>query len=360
VSSRDRIMAALRNEQPDRVPLFELWINESCFFKTARLLGLKVPPRKEGLDTTGQESLESIEVYCSMVEELGLDATCFYVSKGHTPIDDKTRINRYGVVEKLNEVGEPTPVDGPIKTPADLDGFDMVSRLRPEDFEGIEYIVNRLGPDLAHFGTVWDPFVMSWFLRGGMQNLFMDFIANPDLVHRLAQVVVQWQKAVIDRFVEIGVDVIVVNGDLASTQATLMSPRHYREFILPYHRELVQYIHDQGKMAVKHCDGNMWAILDDMIEIGFDGLHPIQPQCMDLAEVKAHTSGRLCLIGNIDCEHLLPFGTEEEVEEAVKEAIAVAAPGGGYILSSSNSIHPACRPENFIAMIRAAKAYGRY
>ena len=66
------------------------------------------------------------------------------------------------------------------------------------------------------------------------------------------------------------------------------------------------------------------------------------------------------MLGNIDCRHLLPFGTEEEVEEAVKETIEKAAPGGGYIISSSNSIHPGCKAENYMAMIKAAHKYGGY
>ena len=69
-------------------------------------------------------------------------------------------------------------------------------------------------------------------------------------------------------------------------------------------------------------------------------------------------AGRACVLGNIDCRNLLPYGTQEEVERAVKETIEQAAPGGGYVLSSSNSIHPGCKPENYLAMVRAAHKYG--
>jgi hypothetical protein len=70
--------------------------------------------------------------------------------------------------------------------------------------------------------------------------------------------------------------------------------------------------------------------------------------------------GKAGVLGNIDCRYLLPFGTEEEVEESVKETIEKAAPGGGYIISSSNSIHPGCKAENYMAMIKAAHKYGVY
>ena len=81
---------------------------------------------------------------------------------------------------------------------------------------------------------------------------------------------------------------------------------------------------------------------------------------MDIEEVKSHLAGRACILGNIDCRDLLPFGTEEEVERVTRETIEKAAPGGGYIISSSNSIHPGCKPENYIAMVRAAHKYGGY
>jgi uroporphyrinogen decarboxylase len=118
--------------------------------------------------------------------------------------------------------------------------------------------------------------------------------------------------------------------------------------------------HARGLRIIKHSDGNLWPILDDLLEAGFDGIHPIQPQSMDIRDVKAHLEGRATVLGNIDCSFLLPFGSQEEVERAVLETIRAAAPGGGYIISSSNSIHPGVKPENYIAMVRAARRYGAY
>ena len=78
------------------------------------------------------------------------------------------------------------------------------------------------------------------------------------------------------------------------------------------------------------------------------------------AKVKAIAGDRVCLIGNIDCGQLLPNGTQEDVREAVRAAIAAGAPGGGYILSSSNCIHSSCKPENFMTMVEAAREFGEY
>jgi uroporphyrinogen decarboxylase len=79
---------------------------------------------------------------------------------------------------------------------------------------------------------------------------------------------------------------------------------------------------------------------------------------MDIKQVKEYLGKKMALIGNIDCRTLLVLGSTEEVKKTVKETIEVAAPGGGFILSSSNSIHPNCKPENYIAMVEAAHQYG--
>ncbi|MBI4830694.1 MAG: hypothetical protein HY801_03900 [Candidatus Lindowbacteria bacterium] len=161
--------------------------------------------------------------------------------------------------------------------------------------------------------------------------------------------------------VKAGADVVVFEDDLAFNNNPLMSPAHFDEFIGPYLRELVVAVHNEGGKAIKHTDGNIWPILDRLIDIGFDGIHPLQPQAgMDLWKVKGYCGDKICLLGNIDCMEILPSGTEQEVETAVRNAIEAACVGGGYIVSSSNTIHPGCKPENYIAMVRAVKKYGRY
>ncbi|MFC2166256.1 uroporphyrinogen decarboxylase family protein [Acidobacteriota bacterium] len=157
-----------------------------------------------------------------------------------------------------------------------------------------------------------------------------------------------------------GADLILMDGDLADNRTTYMSPDHYRKFLKPYYHEICAHAHKLGVPILKHTDGNMWPILDDMMESGFEGFHPFEPGPMDIVEAKEHLKGKACVLGNIDCGRLLPFGTEEEVDAVVKDTIQKVAPGGGYILTSSNSIHPGCKAENVIAMFKAAKKYGTY
>ena len=159
---------------------------------------------------------------------------------------------------------------------------------------------------------------------------------------------------------ERGVDVISESDDIAGIDGPFWPPRLMKQYLWPPIQHVVKMAHRKGVAYTKHSDGNLWPILDDLVEVGFDGIHPIQPQCMDLREAKDHLKGKSAVLGNIDCTFLLPFGSEEEVDNSVKEAIKTAAPGGGYIISSSNSIHPGVKAENYIAMVKAARKYGSY
>jgi uroporphyrinogen decarboxylase len=116
-----------------------------------------------------------------------------------------------------------------------------------------------------------------------------------------------------------------------------------------------------GLYVIKHTDGNLWRIIDMIVDSGIDCLDPIDPQAgMNLAEVKAKYGDRIALKGNVDCAQLMTFGTPDQVIEATKEALRQGAPGGGFILSSSNSIHSAVKPENYQAMLNTWQEYRQY
>jgi len=193
-----------------------------------------------------------------------------------------------------------------------------------------------------------------------MDKLFYAYLENPDMVHQIARMVTDYTIEAIELAVKLGADIISLDGDLAHNTNMLISPKHFREYVKPYYIEIVEHVHRKGLKVFKHTDGNHMKIFDDLIEIGFDGIHPIQPQCMNLAEVKMKYGDKICLMGNIDCMETLVKKDLWEVEEEVKRTIEIAAPGGGYILASSNTIHPGVKDKNYIAMVNATHRYGKY
>ena len=360
INSRERFLTALNCEQPDRVPVWEMYMNGSSIVRVHDLLNPDADTIQSRQDLTGQEGEDVMAMYCDIVEQLDLDGSSLGISVGLVPEGEKAARDKFGTLHELSDLGEPYPLEGPIESEADLEGFDMAAMLEEEDFAQVSYIRDRLGSDRAHVVQIPDPYKISWRLRGGMEPLLMEYATSPRLIHGLKRIATDYCLVAMDMAADLGVDVIVMPGDLAGEENLIMSPAHYREFIKPYQAEIVQHAHDRGLKIIKHSDGNMWPILDDLIEIGFDGFHPVQPQSMDIGEVKQHLAGKACVLGNIDCRELLVYGTEAEVEASVEETIEAAAPGGGYIICSSNSIHPSCKPENFIALTRAAHRFGSY
>jgi uroporphyrinogen decarboxylase len=109
-----------------------------------------------------------------------------------------------------------------------------------------------------------------------------------------------------------------------------------------------------------HSDGNISAVLEDLIDCGIQAIHPLEQKAMDISEVKRLYGNKLGVIGNIDLSYTLTRGTPKQVEDAVKAKIHQLAPGGGYCLGSENSIPDYVPFENYDAMRRAALRYGRY
>lgn len=139
----------------------------------------------------------------------------------------------------------------------------------------------------------------------------------------------------------------------------MISPTALQTHLFPYYRRMAARWHETGRLFFMHSDGDLTAVMDDLIELGVDALHPIDPTAMDIARVKQRWGDRLCLFGNVDTE-LLRSGTPGEVRERVRRLMRVAAPGGGYGLGSGNSVPAWARFDNYQAMREAALEFGRY
>lgn len=356
---RDRMLAALDLNQPDRVPVWEQAFNEESIIGIARHFTSDLPPLKPVSDMTLEEKAGLFGALCTLVESLDLDGITLLPLGRTEKIGEKLIRDGNGVVYRLSDHGSPYPVDGPIKNASDLKTFKLD---HPGEAEllGLQFAVQKFGGHRAIVFHTSGPFKLSWSLRGAMENLLTDYMLQPELVHELARLSTDYYIKFHSIAIDAGAEVIALEGDLAFNTNTLMSPDQYAEFLAPYHSEIVDNVHRKGAKIFKHSDGNLWPILDMLLDCGFDGIHLIQPQCMDIGEVKRHLAGKACVMGNIDCMYLLCEGSTEEVEQAVRRTIEAAASGGGYIMSSSNSIHPGCKPENYIAMVHAARKYGGY
>jgi len=344
LSNVERVLKAINRQEPDMVPTFEIDINQKV------IEGIKL-----GLS------------YVDFCEYMDLDAVCYFDMKGrkYEMIDEAKGIVRdeWGAIRGFTDVAQfnPVPIEPAIKSEKDLDNFTNADPDLPFRYEEMEQGVKRFKGKRAVIATVMDPFnTVKDSLRGEV-DLFKDMIRNPDMVDRLNQFGREYHMRYVKNCIDIGVDIIWVTGDYAITQGPMVSPKHTERFITPGLKEIVQYCHSRGIPCLKHTDGNIWPIFDLIVETGVDAIHPIDPIAgMDLGEAKAKYGDKMCLMGNVECGNLLSWGTKEEVREAVKECIRKAGKGGGYICVSSNSIHAAVNPENYVEMVKAIREYGKY
>lgn len=149
---------------------------------------------------------------------------------------------------------------------------------------------------------------------------------------------------------------------LPITRAPFLSPDLFREILFPYLKEEVRAIKNFRDVPVLfHSDGNINLLLDDLVRLRIDGIHPLEKHAgVDIVAVKKKYGDYICLMGNVDTSYTLPHGTPQEVEEEVKKLIEAVAPGGGFILRASNLLTSDIPQVNVLAMYYAAEKYGVY
>ena len=352
----ERMMTAVRGGQPDRVPTWELIINRPVIKAIA--------PELFSPDKVAEYEWGSCGGYllqADFVEKEDLDGlTIFEDYRIQKQIDATTFVDEWGVTWKTEAHGIPYAVGHPIKTEADLDHYTPPDPDADYRLGSLEMAVKRFKNRRAIVFLSHDAFEFSHYLRG-LPNLLMDYVDNPERVHRLARIVMEYKTRVLERAADAGADILCTGDDYASNKGTIMSPDHFRQFVLPYLQQAVDVAKRKGLPFLKHTDGDLWKVMDDLVGTGISCLDPLEPKAnMDMGRAKEAYGDRICLAGNVDCGQLLPFATPDEVVEAVKETIAKGAVGGGMILASSNSIHPAVKPENYAAMVAAGREFGAY
>ena len=136
-----------------------------------------------------------------------------------------------------------------------------------------------------------------------------------------------------------GLDCMALCTDYCLNTGPFLSPRKFSEFVAPYLAKLVRGYRDMGFYVIKHTDGNIMPIVDQIVQANPHGLHSLDPQAgVDIAEIKRRYGDRLCLIGNVNCG-LMDTGTDEEVEASARYALENGMPNYGYIFSTSNCVY---------------------
>jgi uroporphyrinogen decarboxylase len=202
------------------------------------------------------------------------------------------------------------------------------------------------------------------FMRGYAGSL-EDLIVAPDFVQAFMERYVDFWIRLTERALqEAGdlVDLVMFGDDLGTQRGPVMSPALYRRLIKPHHARMVQAVKRFNKPVLLHSCGSVAAFIPDLMEAGFDALHPIQVSAkdMDTAALKREFGRDISFWGGVDTQRVLPLGTPQEVRAEVRRRIADLGPGGGYVLGAVHNIQAEVPAENILAMFEAAREFGRY
>lgn len=338
LTSAERIMRVLRREEPDRVPHFEWLISKFV---------------REAL-------CPECKTHNEFALKMGHDALLVSPHFHKEQVGDTTWKTEWGYVVDYGQEEHGVEVESPIKSLEDFAAYTPPDVLKPERYANIEETVKEWKGKKAIGVHLNDVFSIPRYLMG-MTDLLMAIAAERELVLKLVDLSVDLNLAMVKEVARRGVDFVWTGDDYAFNTGPLMSPEDFKELFFPGLCRVAQGFKDAGLPFIKHTDGKLWPIIDMIIDSGITALDPIDPQAgMDLGEIKKKYGHRVALKGNVDCGYILCDATPDEVVEATKQALREGGPGGGYILSSSNSIHSAVNPENYKVMMDALKTYGTY
>ena len=369
MSHRKRFFMALDLKQPDMVPITDLGLDPPIIEAIIgeKLSGFSLIAGSE--KSPWEASIKNRIAMCEACLKLGFDAIPVIsdyslCSKAYKPrFISKTRfIDEWGrILDSREETKTTWWVGGTVNTEEEMENYVPPDPEAEGMYEMVERVVKTMkNKDAAVMCQGHAGWHMAFQVRGGIDKLIIDMYRRPGLTRRFLEKIAETCRGLVKLMLDAGVEVAFITDDYADNRSPLMSLKQFREFEIPNIRSMVNLAEKHGVPVLKHTDGNIYPILDDMIEAGIRGIHPIEPGAMDLKDVKERYGSRICILGNVDCRRVLPFGTEEDVRRDVRRCIDAAAYGGGYILASSNSLHANCKVENVYTMVDEARKYGRY
>ncbi|MHB0871032.1 MAG: uroporphyrinogen decarboxylase family protein [Chloroflexota bacterium] len=378
MTPRERVLATLNHQEPDRVPL-DLGqaggdgITAVAYRNLIRHLGL--PERQIGIKQRfTQEALVDEDV----LRRFRIDFR--FVRPGapdgwtDVPVGENSYQDEWGVIRTMppgsyyyDLTGSPMAEDGTLSA---VEHHRWPDPEDPGRYRGLRERARYLHEetDYAVVANLNCSFFLRCFELRGWSNFYMDLAANTEFA-----------EALMDRYLDIRlrmaelaleqmggyIDVVMVSSDdLGMIDRPLISPTMYWEFVKPRQKRTFDFFRERtDAKLLYHCDGAIHSLIPDFIELGVDALNPIQLNAAGMGDTKAlktEFGDKLTFWGAIDTHHVLPGGTPEDVRAEVKQRISDLAPGGGYVVCSVHNMQPEVPPENVVAMFDAAYELGHY
>ncbi|RJR22746.1 MAG: hypothetical protein C4582_06165 [Desulfobacteraceae bacterium] len=341
----ERFMTTLHCEEPDRVPLGDWHVDK---LPKEAFLGRKVASLKDQIEFWHRAGFDFITSSSGILEPVRApEGTTTRGEALHTEYGDK--VPREWAQEHEGMIRDWETFEKhkwPSVDEFDLSQWDYFDKNLPKGMKAVLLL-----------GKVY---TTAWMFMGA--SAFFDALdTNEELIAAIFDKIGSIQYETFLRVVEhpcIGAS--LHPDDIAHNTGLLVHPRHLKKYVYPWYKKMGDVSREKGLGFIFHSDGDCTEAMEDLITCGFHGFNPIQPNAMDIEEVKRRWGKRMCLIGNINLDSTLTLGKPEDVRAEVYERIRTIAPGGGYMVASSNSVTDYVPLENMKAMFEATFEFGRY
>ncbi len=333
MTHQERVIAALRHEQPDRCPY---------------AMGLTQKAHAAMVAHYGNDD------YLKLI-----DNSIYGVAANSGPKDqwlsDTLWQDEFGVQWDRSIDRDIGNVCNLVIPDRNLDKLEMPDPYAPDKFAGFadRVAAGRAANLYVEFSIGFSLFERAWTMRG-MENLFLDMVEAPEFVDDLLDVICDYNVALVKQAVTYDLDEVHFGDDWGSQRGLLMGPKLWERFLQPRLARMYGAAKEAGKFVSIHSCGKVQELFPQLIEIGLDMFNPFQPEVMDPYEMKRLYGDRLSFWGGVSTQQLLPYGTPDQVRAEVRRLIAEVGKSGGYVLAPAHGIPGDAKPENIMALIEVA------
>jgi len=351
MTSRERVLTALRRRKPDRVPatLYDEVIGYVP--DVARMFHEKCGGQWPG------------DYFACDVRSVSIGPTRLTADfSKYIAAAENVRVDEWGVGRRAGGFHHYAQILHPLQSSdagairdypfPDVDAAYRYDRLQAE-------VAGLHERGLAVTGFPGSVFEQAWYLRG-MPQLFADIAEDPEAADFLLDQIAGRVAGAAQHLAAAGIDVLILGDDIATQKGLMMSPAMWKHILKPRLRRIICAAKEiqPDLLIFYHSDGNVWDAIPELIDAGVEVLNPVQPECMDPAEVKRVFGDRLAFFGTISAQRTMPFGTPDEVRAEVKRRIETVGKGGGLLLAPAHCLQPDVPWENVVAFFEAVEQYG--
>ena len=379
---RERVLTTLNHQEPDIIPWGEHWIDYTIYedvLGRETLVNAKFKETKAWWDGRRDEIIASYKKdTIELAEALGLDIITVMKMPAKsappgimTKVDDETYQDKDGnlwrlgvhthdlMVYKLNPKSYSAPTLETIQR--EIDEIDRNGVLPPDDseWEVVKHVVKE--KKRTHFIALVGAPDIDWPTFGQtMEERMLNLVLHPEMCAAIGELNGKRAIASLKHLTNLGIDGLIGCADYGTSSALQASPEIFRKYMFPWHEAYCKEAHRLGFKVIKHCCGNIWEILNMLVEAGYDAYESIQASGgMDIKRLKACYGDQLTLWGGVTNESLIG-GTPEKVRQDAYYAIKWAARGGGFIYGASHSLAVGTKLENLMAMKESREKWGTY